>query len=165
MDSICKKCAGTGWYHYDDNHGKICEECCKHTNGWWKLSDGYAGYQEDSDDNYCCKAGCGTLRRQYFERLVVIRPECCTKATKDLNHTWIVYDGGSYSCCGACAKKIVEAAVEFVYSVVPVLVGIAVKEVGRYLINTVYCDKCGRYRNISKSGCKCGASGCTSGGN
>jgi len=58
----CPKCGGTGWYSYDHNHTAVCNKCCKHDKGWWELTSGYAGYM-DGEDNACCSAGCGTMRR------------------------------------------------------------------------------------------------------
>jgi len=57
----CKKCNGTGWYSYNENHSKPCEVCCPHDE-WWELTKDYMGYEEGKD-NFCCKAGCGTMRR------------------------------------------------------------------------------------------------------
>ena len=60
----CPKCNGTMWYKYDHNHSTICNECCKHDQGWWELSKKHhASKYIDGADNYCCKAGCGTMRR------------------------------------------------------------------------------------------------------
>lgn len=58
----CPKCESTGWYHYDENHAKMCEHCCKHDNGWWEISDKFTGYIEGAD-NRCCNAGCGVMYR------------------------------------------------------------------------------------------------------
>ncbi len=58
----CTTCNDTGWYSYDDNHSKVCEVCCTHDEGWWELTEGFAGYKE-GEDNRCCLKGCGTLRR------------------------------------------------------------------------------------------------------
>ena len=58
----CKKCNGTGYRHYDHNHMKVCEFCCKHDKGWWDLSPMHYGYIAGGE-NGCCKAGCGTLLR------------------------------------------------------------------------------------------------------
>jgi len=62
LDTLCPKCKGIGWYHYDEIHAQVCEACCPHDQGWWSLSPLHAGYQA-GEDNACCKAGCGTLRR------------------------------------------------------------------------------------------------------
>jgi hypothetical protein len=61
-ESDCSKCRGTGSYMYDHNHGKPCERCCLHDQGWWELTEHYAGYVEGENNN-CCKAGCGALQR------------------------------------------------------------------------------------------------------
>lgn len=58
----CPKCNGTGWWQYDHNHSAICAACCEHDQGWWNLTEMYAGY-EKGKDNACCKLGCGTMRR------------------------------------------------------------------------------------------------------
>jgi len=58
----CPKCNGTGYRHYDHNHMKVCEFCCKHDQGWWDLSPMHHGYIAGGE-NGCCKAGCGTLLR------------------------------------------------------------------------------------------------------
>lgn len=58
----CPKCNGTGWRKCDHNNMKVCEACCKHDKGWLELSPMHYGYKEGAD-NACCKAGCGTLRR------------------------------------------------------------------------------------------------------
>lgn len=67
---ICSKCGGRGWYEYggrgwyeyDDNHAKVCEACCKHDCGWYELPKVFSGYKLGAD-NACCRAGCGTMRR------------------------------------------------------------------------------------------------------
>jgi len=58
----CKKCNDTGWFQYDHNHSRVCDACCKHEEGWWELTEGFSGFVEGAD-NRCCKAGCGTMRR------------------------------------------------------------------------------------------------------
>ena len=62
----CKKCNDTGWYNYDHNHSKVCEACCTHSEGWWELTEHYAGYIKDANNN-CCKAGCGTMQRDLIK--------------------------------------------------------------------------------------------------
>jgi hypothetical protein len=52
----CVKCLGHGSYMYDDIHGKICEACCKHDQGWWELTEAYG---KENVGKLCCKAGCG----------------------------------------------------------------------------------------------------------
>lgn len=61
--SVCKRCNGTNWWHYDHNHSQICPDCCTHSQGWWELTEGYAGYKAGAD-NACCNLGCGTMRRE-----------------------------------------------------------------------------------------------------
>jgi hypothetical protein len=58
----CPKCNGTGWFQYDYNHSHKCDACCEHKEGWWELTPDFVGYI-DGADNACCKAGCGTMRR------------------------------------------------------------------------------------------------------
>jgi hypothetical protein len=53
---ICQKCGGTGWYAYDHNHSKICEQCCLHNQDVWQLLKHYG----DDNGKWCCKVGCGT---------------------------------------------------------------------------------------------------------
>jgi len=60
--SPCSLCGGAGHYMYDENHGKICERCCTHDQGWWELTEHHAGFVE-GEDNRCCRAGCGMLYR------------------------------------------------------------------------------------------------------
>jgi hypothetical protein len=62
--TTCKKCNGEGWYKYDHNHCTICDLCCTHDQGWWDLTKEHHGsLYIDGGDNGCCKAGCGTMRR------------------------------------------------------------------------------------------------------
>lgn len=56
------ECKGTGWRPYDRNHTQVCEFCCKHDPGWWELTPSSAGYKK-GENNLCCKAGCGTMKR------------------------------------------------------------------------------------------------------
>jgi hypothetical protein len=59
LDEVCPKCGGRRWYPYDANHGKPCEVCCQHDQGWWQLAgDGYG----DDRGKWACKAGCGEMR-------------------------------------------------------------------------------------------------------
>lgn len=62
QNARCAFCAGTGWRQYDENHAQVCEHCCKHHKGWWELTEHHAGYVAGAD-NACCRAGCGTMRR------------------------------------------------------------------------------------------------------
>ena len=50
----CPKCAGTGTWAYDDNHGALCDLCCPHGRGWRKLDGG----------SWVCAAGCGARRAE-----------------------------------------------------------------------------------------------------
>lgn len=54
---VCPKCQGTGQYFYDEQHIKICDICCTHSDGWWKLERRYG----KDNGKYACKIGCGTL--------------------------------------------------------------------------------------------------------
>lgn len=167
MPKKCVVCNGTGSYHYDENHGKKCEYCCLHDQGWWPLTEDFSGYVSGEFDNHCCKAGCGTMRRDYFHSLLTNYKDCCRVATSECLHTWVIHDGTSYSMCAACAREVVAKAVEFGYSIEAELAGIAVKEVERWLINTVRCKSCDRLMNHTRNRCKCGglgrASGCIGG--
>jgi hypothetical protein len=51
----CRKCGGAGWYSYDHNHSKPCDECCLHNQGVWLLLEYYGA----KNWHWCCKAGCG----------------------------------------------------------------------------------------------------------
>ena len=53
----CHKCNDTGSYMYDENHGTICDLCCKHDQGYWQLHEHYG----KNNDKWCCKAGCGHI--------------------------------------------------------------------------------------------------------
>jgi hypothetical protein len=66
MTDPCPKCNGTGWHTYGHNHTCKCAVCCKHDEGWWELTEWFAGY-EAGKDNRCCKAGCGTMARDIAE--------------------------------------------------------------------------------------------------
>ena len=54
----CAHCLDTGWRQYDHNHSTVCGYCCKHDQGFWRLTKGYAYYVSDID-TWCCKRGCG----------------------------------------------------------------------------------------------------------
>ena len=62
----CGKCKDTGWYQYDHNHTQVCDECCEHKEGWLDLTPSHYRYIE-GEDNACCKAGCGTMRRDILD--------------------------------------------------------------------------------------------------
>lgn len=55
-DPDCPKCHGVGSYMYDHNHGKICEVCCPHDDGWWTL-----GERHSHPGALCCRRGCGHI--------------------------------------------------------------------------------------------------------
>ena len=67
-EDICEKCKGNQFYAYDDMHSKRCEVCCPHDQGWWELTEFYAGYEEGKD-NRCCHRGCGTMKRDLDESI------------------------------------------------------------------------------------------------
>ena len=55
---LCAKCNGTGNYQYTTHgtpHFTICDLCCKHDRGWWKLQT----YYGELNGKLCCLAGCG----------------------------------------------------------------------------------------------------------
>lgn len=56
----CPKCHGSGAYLYDHNHGTICDLCCQHDRGWWRLSE--SQQRANSGNAWCCGAGCGFTR-------------------------------------------------------------------------------------------------------
>ena len=67
----CEKCNGKGTYMYDENHGTICDLCCKHDQGFWELKEHYG----KDNGKMCCKAGCGFVKEknnveEYKEKLV-----------------------------------------------------------------------------------------------
>ena len=57
----CPKCKGTGTYMYSHDHGTICDLCCNHNMGWWKLEKHYG----DRNGKWCCRAGCGKTLDQH----------------------------------------------------------------------------------------------------
>jgi len=61
----CKKCNDTKWYAYDENHRKICEECCKHDNGFWLLTENFG----KNNGKLCCNAGCGFVKENDEDRI------------------------------------------------------------------------------------------------
>lgn len=81
----CPKCNNTGWYAYDHNHSKICEVCCTHSDGWWKLEEPFkvtfeltvledpSQHYGDKNGKYACKTGCGVVKAYedlYEEQIV-----------------------------------------------------------------------------------------------
>ena len=44
-----------GSYMYDESHGKPCELCCEHSQGFWLLLEHYG----EQNGRWCCRAGCG----------------------------------------------------------------------------------------------------------
>lgn len=53
----CDKCKGSGQYMYDENHITVCEACCTHPDGWWKMEKHYG----TDNGKYTCKKGCRTI--------------------------------------------------------------------------------------------------------
>ncbi len=53
----CEKCKGQGGYFYDEQHYKPCEQCCVHSDGWWRMEKHYGA----DNGKYACKIGCGTI--------------------------------------------------------------------------------------------------------
>jgi hypothetical protein len=54
----CPKCKGTGEYQYSTHgtpHFTVCDLCCRHDRGWWKLEHHYG----EKNGLWCCSAGCG----------------------------------------------------------------------------------------------------------
>ena len=58
-DPNCKKCEGKGHYNYDHNHGKICEVCCPHDEGFWLLTE-----HHQNAGMMCCLRGCGFVKEK-----------------------------------------------------------------------------------------------------
>lgn len=62
----CPKCHGIGHYQYSTHgtpHWTICDLCCKHDTGRWKLEKHYG----DKNGTWCCLAGCGhTITEQEY---------------------------------------------------------------------------------------------------
>jgi len=57
----CPKCHGAGSYQYSTHgtpHFTICNLCCKHDRGFWKLVEHYG----NDNGKWCCIAGCGFLK-------------------------------------------------------------------------------------------------------
>lgn len=56
-DRDCTKCKGAGVYRRDEHHLAICDLCCKHNQGWWRLEGAYGV----DNGRWACKAGCGVI--------------------------------------------------------------------------------------------------------
>lgn len=59
--TICHKCFGMKAYQYTTSgtpHFKLCEQCCKHDQGWFQLDRHYG----ENNGKLCCNAGCGTVK-------------------------------------------------------------------------------------------------------
>ena len=56
-DPDCMKCSGTGIYDVDADHTAVCDLCCKHNVGWWRLE----GFYGSDNGRWACKAGCGLI--------------------------------------------------------------------------------------------------------
>lgn len=46
-----------GRYMYDENHITVCEVCCTHPDGWWKMEKHYG----KDNGKYTCKKGCSII--------------------------------------------------------------------------------------------------------
>lgn len=60
----CPRCRGTGKYQYTTHgtpHFTICDLCCTHAYGWWKLPAQGCG---KDGGKYCCLGGCGKVIEQ-----------------------------------------------------------------------------------------------------
>lgn len=53
----CAKCSGTGVYHCGEGQLGVCDLCCKHNQGWWRLEAAYGA----DNGRWACKAGCGVI--------------------------------------------------------------------------------------------------------
>jgi len=59
----CPKCHGTGKFQYSTRgtpHFTICDLCCTHAYGWWKLGEHYGR----DNGKWCCRGGCGKVVEQ-----------------------------------------------------------------------------------------------------
>ena len=59
----CSKCKGKGYYIYTTigtPHGKLCEVCCKHKEGFWELKEHYG----EDNGKLCCITGCGFTKQK-----------------------------------------------------------------------------------------------------
>lgn len=95
----CQKCHGTRWYAYDENHSKICEFCCPHDQGVWKLEK----YYGDHNGMYCCVAGCGTIWKTPEDRPVYTTEELRAKLTPPKEQE----DVQRSSPCPKCGSTII----------------------------------------------------------
>lgn len=73
--AACQKCGGSGFYSYDHNHAKLCEDCCPCDEGWWLLRTHYG----ESNGKYACKRGCG--KSVWPEELGLTAPQFVTALT------------------------------------------------------------------------------------
>jgi hypothetical protein len=53
----CPRCHGQGVYPRSEGSLAICDLCCKHNQGWWRLEGGYGR----DNGRWACKAGCGVI--------------------------------------------------------------------------------------------------------
>lgn len=56
-DPDCPKCHATGMYQCGDRRLAVCDLCCKHTRGWWRLEGAYGA----DNGRWACKTGCGVI--------------------------------------------------------------------------------------------------------
>lgn len=62
----CLKCNNTGWYSYDKNHSKPCEDCCQHSLGSWQLKE-----YNSQPGMWCCLAGCGYVQDEEWVGVIM----------------------------------------------------------------------------------------------
>jgi len=81
-DPDCARCGGAGVYAGGDAALYVCELCCKHNQGWWRLEGGYG----ENNGRWACKAGCGAIVDrpppvlQFLPRAVSSRPAAPDRA-------------------------------------------------------------------------------------
>lgn len=91
----CEHCGGTHMRQYDHNHSKVCEHCCAHDHGWFRISEGCSGY-EPGADNRCCALGCGTMARELppdHDAIVNEATFCIIRFYRDTNERKVIKAG------------------------------------------------------------------------
>jgi hypothetical protein len=56
-DPGCAKCGGAGVHACGEGQLRVCDLCCKHNQGWWRLEGAYGA----DNGRWACKAGCGVI--------------------------------------------------------------------------------------------------------
>jgi len=56
----CDACSNTGVVSYDENHSTWCKKCCRHEDGYWKVTTEHFG--EHVMGEWLCKK-CGWIRK------------------------------------------------------------------------------------------------------